>query len=153
MDDNVDDDVDDETGDSEYGDSNVTGYIYEKFNESKNIDKTFRNISYNVSARYYLGFKDYETLNRFINTDLYSLYFISFPNTAATIFCFVLIIVFIPLITCSIKRFRHKDVKMYQMKVLIGQLSYMQNYGLYYHIYFSILDFILTLLMNMLKYI
>ena len=52
MDDNVDDDdVDDETGDSEYGDSNVTGYIYEKFNESKNIDKTFRNISDNVSTR------------------------------------------------------------------------------------------------------
>ena len=52
----------------------MTGYIYEKFNESKNIDKTFRNISDNVSARYYLGFKDYETLNRFINTDLYIIY-------------------------------------------------------------------------------
>jgi len=61
---------DDETGDSEYGDSYVTDYIYEKFNKSKNIDKTYRNISDNVSARYYLGFKDYETLNRFTNTDL-----------------------------------------------------------------------------------
>ena len=111
VDENVnDDDVDDETGDSEYGDSNVTDYIYEKFNESNNIDKTYRNISDNVSARYYLGFKDYETLNRFRNTDLYSLYFLSFLNTAATIFCFVLIIVFIPLITCSIQRFSHKDV-------------------------------------------
>jgi len=61
----------DEIDDSEYGDSYVTDYIYEKFNESKNIDKTYRNISDNVAAHFYLGFKDYETLNRFINTDLY----------------------------------------------------------------------------------
>lgn len=103
-------DDDDEIDDSEYGDSYVTGYIKKKFKESINIDKTYRNISDNVYARYYLGFKDYETMNQFTNADLYNLYFISFPNTTSNIFCFALIIVLIALIIFSITRFCHKDV-------------------------------------------
>ena len=125
----------DEIDDSEYGDSYVTDYIYEKFNESKNIDKTYRNISDNVAAYFYLGFKDYETLNRFINTDLYNLYTISFPNSAAHIFCFVLIIAFIPLIIFSITRFCHKDVPnegFNREAVLCGKLYIIIPYLIFY---------------------
>ena len=113
----------------------MTNYIYEKFNESKNIDKTYRNISDNVAANFYLGFKDYETLNRFINTDLYNLYTISFPNSAAHIFCFVLIIVFIPLIIFSITRFCHKDVPnegFNREAVLCGKLYIIIPYLIFY---------------------
>ena len=126
---------DDETGDSEYGDSYVTDYIYEKFNESKNIDKTYRNISDNVSARYYLGFKDYEKLNRFTNTDLYNLYFISFPNTVSVVFCFIMIFAFIPLIIFSLKRFCHKDVPnegFDREAVLVGKLIIIIPYLIFY---------------------
>ena len=47
-----------------YGDSYVTSYINEKLKEPKNIDKTFRIISDKISAGYYLGFQDVDSMNK-----------------------------------------------------------------------------------------
>ena len=68
------DDYDDEI----YGDSKMTNYIYDRFNDDINIDKSYKNIYDNFYVGNYIGFKDISNLNEYINHDLYELYLLCF---------------------------------------------------------------------------
>ena len=100
------DDYDDEI----YGDSKMTNYIYDRFNDDINIDKSYKNIYDNFYVGNYIGFKDISNLNEYINHDLYESYFTVFPNLTADIFCYISSIVMIILIIYSFIRFCHKDI-------------------------------------------
>ena len=93
-----------------YGDSDVEYYILSRFKDQINIDKTLRRISKNILAGCYLGFKDYNSMTKFFNMDLYNLYSFEFANTATFIFCIFSIVACSFLIIFSIRRFFHKDV-------------------------------------------
>ena len=68
------DDYDDEI----YGDSKMTNYIYDRFNDDINIDKSYKNIYDNFYVGNYIGFKDISNLNEYINHDLYESYLLCF---------------------------------------------------------------------------
>ena len=93
-----------------YGDSKMTNYIYDRFNDDINIDKSYKNIYDNFYVGNYIGFKDISNLNEYINHDLYESYFTVFPNLTADIFCYISSIVMIILIIYSFIRFCHKDI-------------------------------------------
>ena len=129
-----------------YGNSDVTAYIKQKFIESKNIDKTFRNISNNVSAGNYLGFKDVDSMNKFSNKDLYNIYnaYINrYPNVCSFVFTIILFVAFIILIIFSLTRFCHKDVANEGFdgaSVLCGKLAIIIPYSAFFigfFIYFT----------------
>ena len=61
-----------------YGDSKMTNYIYDRFNDDINIDKSYKNIYYNYYVGNYIGFKDFSNLNEYINHDLYESYLLCF---------------------------------------------------------------------------
>ena len=91
-----------------YGDSYVTSYINEKLKEPKNIDKTFRIISDKISAGYYLGFQDVDSMNKYSNKDLYNLYTFyldRYPNLRSFVFSIILFVIFIIIIIFSLTRF------------------------------------------------
>ena len=80
--------MDDYDDDEIYGDSKMTNYIYDRFNDDINIDKSYKNIYDNFYVGNYIGFKDISNLNEYINHDLYESYFTVFPNsTFNSIFC------------------------------------------------------------------
>ena len=95
---------------TKYEKSAALKYIDKRLNDDINIDKSYRNISNEISVGYYLGFKDYSNLEKFNNLDLYNLYFTDFPDKIAEIFGFILIFLYILLIAQSVQRFLHKDV-------------------------------------------
>ena len=68
------DDYDDEI----YGDSKMTNYIYDRFNDDINIDKSYKNIYDNYYVGNYIGFKDISNLNEYINHGLYESYLLCF---------------------------------------------------------------------------
>ena len=94
----------------EYGDSDMTEYIYKKFNEDINIDKSYKKIYNNLYVGNYIGYADINNMNDYDNMDLYETYLTVFPNLAADVFCYFSIIVLIILIIYSITRFCHKDI-------------------------------------------
>ena len=61
-----------------YGDSKMTNYIYDRFNDDINIDKSYKNIYDNFYTGNYIGFKDISNLNEYINHDLYESYLLCF---------------------------------------------------------------------------
>ena len=129
--------------DKTYGDSTVTSYIEEKFSESKNIDKTFRNISEKINAGYYLGFQDVDAMNKFSNKDFYNLYLERYPNVCSFVFSIILFVAFFILIIFSLKRFCHKDVANEESdgsSVTCGKLMIIIPYSAFYigfFIYFT----------------
>ena len=93
-----------------YGNSEVSCYISERFDDPINIDKSIRNISDNISVGNYLGFKDYASLEKYSSLDLYNLYFTSFPHLPVYVFCYFFILTYLSLMIISMVRFCHKDV-------------------------------------------
>jgi hypothetical protein len=70
--------LDDYDDDEIYGDSKMTNYIYDRFNDDINIDKSYKNIYDNFYVGNYIGFKDISNLNEYINHDLYESYLLCF---------------------------------------------------------------------------
>ena len=64
------------------GKKEVTEFIEKKMSEKINEDKSYRNISDNLYAGNYIGFKDSSQMEKFDKLDLYTTYFTLFPNTA-----------------------------------------------------------------------
>ena len=95
--------------DEEYGDSDMTEYIYQKFNEEINIDKSYKKVYNNLYVGNYIGYADINNMNNYNDMDLYESYLTVFPNLTADVFCYFSIIVNIALIIYSIIRFCHKD--------------------------------------------
>jgi len=87
-----------------YGDAEVTNYIFDKFIEKKNIDTTYRNISDKVRAKYYLGFQDIDSLNKFTDKDFYNFYFVRYPNVASFVFTIILFVLFLGYVIFSLTR-------------------------------------------------
>ena len=56
----------------------MTNYIYDRFNDDINIDKSYKNIYDNFYVGNYIGFKDISNLNEYINHDLYESYLLCF---------------------------------------------------------------------------
>ena len=56
----------------------MTNYIYDRFNDDINIDKSYKNIYDNYYVGNYIGFKDISNLNEYINHDLYESYLLCF---------------------------------------------------------------------------
>ena len=128
-----------EEEDARWGNKEYTKYIWERIDDEINLDKSYKNISNETYVGNYLGFKDYSNLEKYMSLDLYNLYFIVFPNTAAYIFCYFLIAVFIMLIIFSMKRFCHKDVPNEgsdPCAVLTGKLMIIIPYLIFYIGYF-----------------
>ena len=98
-----------EEEEEKYGNSIVTSYIYSKFNEEKNLDKSLKNVSENLYIGNYLGFSDYNSMSTFMDINLHYLYFSRFPNYVSMVFCYICIIFLIILIICSLCRFFHED--------------------------------------------
>ena len=121
--------------DTNWEDTEYKDYINERFDDDINIDKSYIKIFSGKYTGNYLGFKDYSTLEKFTSLNLYDLYFIVFPNKAAYIFCYILIIAFIVLIVNSMKRFLHKDVPNEGFNadaVLFGKLTTIIPYLIFY---------------------
>ena len=91
------------------GGKDTTKYIKGCFDSLINIDKSFKNVTENLYVGNYIGFKDYNSMNKFINIDLRYLYFSPFPNLTSMIFCYFCIIFLVILIIFSLCRFFHKD--------------------------------------------
>ena len=72
-----------------YGNRDLTTYILKKFNEKKNIDKSYKHLYGNLYSRKYIGFDNIEEINIFINTDFSYNYKKKFPNTAAIVFGYI----------------------------------------------------------------
>ena len=70
--------MDDYDDDEIYGDSKMTNYIYDRFNDDINIDKSYKNIYDNYYVGNYIGFKNISNLNEYINHDLYESYLLCF---------------------------------------------------------------------------
>ena len=66
----------------------MTNYIYDRFNDDINIDKSYKNIYDNFYVGNYIGFKDISNLNEYINHDLYESYFTVFPNLTFLLYKF-----------------------------------------------------------------
>ena len=94
----------------EYGDSKMTEYIKNKFNDDINIDRSFKNIANNLYVGNYIGFIDFNNMTFFHKFDLYESYFTVFPNLAADVLCYFSIVALIGLIIYSIIRFCHEDI-------------------------------------------
>ena len=88
----------------DYGNSDFTDYIEQRFKDDINKDNSFRKLDYNAYGGNYLGFKDYSSLEKFSNLDLHALYIISFPNKAADVFCYFLAVIFTGMVIYSIIR-------------------------------------------------
>ena len=97
-----------ENKDDKYGDSELTSYILEKFNEFNNIDKGYEKIYDKLYIRNYIGFRTYKEMNEFINFDFRNQIKDIFPNDSLIIghFCFIPLIF---LIIFSITRICYKD--------------------------------------------
>ena len=95
--------------DTIYGNKETTQYIKERLNDNINKDKSYRKLYNETYGGNYLGFKDYSSLEKFTNLDLYNLYFISFPNKAADIFCYFLAVIFTGMIIYSIVTWTKED--------------------------------------------
>ena len=88
-----------------YATEECTTAIKGHFESEENIDKSFKNVFKNLYVGNYIGFKDYSSMNKFMNIDLYYLYFHSFPdgivNACCCIFLFpIFVITILPLIIC-----------------------------------------------------
>ena len=83
----------------ESGDSKMTEYIKNKFNEDMNIDKSFKNIANNLYVGNYIGFIDFNNMT----------YFNVFHEFDAYVLCYCSVLLLFGLIIYSIKRFCHKD--------------------------------------------
>ena len=128
-----------EEEDARWGNKEYTKYIWERLDDEINLDKSYKNISNDTYVGNYLGFKDYSNLEKYMSLDLYNLYFIVFPNTAAYVFCYFLIVIFIGLIIFSLTRFLHKDVPnegFDPCAVLMGKLFIIIPYLIFFIGYF-----------------
>ena len=82
-----------------YGDEEYTEKMKSYFEQEKNLDKSYKNIFQNLYVGNYIGFNDYSNMNKYMDIDLYYLYFHSFPNDTAYVFCIVCMIpIFITII-------------------------------------------------------
>ena len=127
-----------------YGDPDVTNFIFKKFYEPINIDKTFRNISNKINAGYYLGFKDIDSMNKFANKDFYNFYFERYPNVCSFVFTIILFVIFSILIIYSLTKLCHKDVdneEFDRSDMLCGKLCIIIPYTAFFigfFIYFTV---------------
>ena len=92
-------------GNDLYATEECTTAIKGYFESENNTDKSFKNVFENLYVGNYIGFKDYSSMNKFMNIDLYYLYFHSFPDDGVIICCYFLllpifIITILPLIIC-----------------------------------------------------
>ena len=76
-----------------YGDEEYTEKMKSYFEQEKNLDKSYKNIFQNLYVGNYIGFNDYSSMNKYMDIDLYYLYFHSFPNDAAYVFCKLVVII------------------------------------------------------------
>jgi hypothetical protein len=70
----------------------ISNYIYNKFNESQNVDKYYKKIYNYLYTKNYIGFESYEKMNSFMDMDLHNYYFKKFPNTKSYTFAIVSLI-------------------------------------------------------------
>ena len=101
--------IEEESTEIFYGDTSVTNYILEKFNEKINIDIYYQKINNNLYYRNYIGFENNQQMEEFIKTDFRYNYKKIFPNTAAIVFGFISTIPFLILIIFAICRLSYKD--------------------------------------------
>ena len=93
-----------------YGDSDVTDYILEKFEETINIDLNYKKIYNNLYYRNYIGFENYKQMEEFINTDFRYYYKLKFPETFLIVFGFISTLPLFILIGFAICRLNYKDM-------------------------------------------
>lgn len=93
-----------------YGNSELTQYIYKKFEEKKNIDSYYKKIYHNIYVKNYIGFESIEKMNFIMNIDLLTLYLTMIPNYPSTIISIFCAIALIVLCIFSICRLNYKDV-------------------------------------------
>ena len=70
--------------------------------EKINEDKSYRNISNNLYAGNYIGFKDSSQMEKFDKLDFYTIYSTLFPNTAAVAFAYIVLFIYLILIVSTI---------------------------------------------------
>ena len=92
-----------------YGTEGTANYIKKFFNYANNIDKSFKNVTENLYVGNYIGFKDYNSMNKFMDIDLHYLYLSPFPNVVSMIFCYFSIITLLVLNIISLCRCCHED--------------------------------------------
>ena len=92
-----------------YETTDAMKYIRERLKDDINKDKSYRKLCEDTYGGNYLGFKDYSSLEKFTNLDLYQLYFISFPNKTADVFCYIFLAIFTGMIIYSISRIYKED--------------------------------------------
>ena len=92
-----------------YGDTDMTNYILEKFNEKINIDIYYQEIDIDLYYRNYIGFGNNQQMEEFINTDFIYNYKIIFPDEVFIILGFLSTLPFLILIIFSITRLCYKD--------------------------------------------
>ena len=85
-----------------WGNKEVTEFIEKKMSEKINEDKSYRNISNNLYAGNYIGFKDSSQMEKFDKLDFYTIYSTLFPNTAAVAFAYIVLFIYLILIVSTI---------------------------------------------------
>ena len=117
------------------GNKEVTEFIEKKMSEKINEDKSYRNISNNLYAGNYIGFKDSSQMEKFDKLDLYTTYFTLFPNTAAVAFAYIILFICLILIVATIYGLFKKDqeenflavrmvISLFTLIIFIGYFSY-----------------------------
>ena len=119
-----------------YGDEDYTEKMKSYFEQEKNLDKSYKNIFQNLYVGNYIGFNDYSSMNKYIDIDLYYLYFHSFPNDTAYIFCIICLMLIIAIIfivvlklSCRIDNpFEQKDDCCDKVQKLVVIISYLATF-------------------------
>ena len=96
--------------DAFYGNSKSNKYIYEKFEEKKNIDIYFKKIYDKIYVKNYIGFESYEQMDIFLKADLFHIFLQMIPDYASTIISIFCALVLLGLCIFSICRLNYKDV-------------------------------------------
>ena len=94
---------------SSYGDSKMTTYILDKFNEDNNIDKCYEKIYDKLYIRNYIGFDTYIQMKEFIDINFRSQIKGIFPNYASIVIGYISLGPILGLIIFSITRICYKD--------------------------------------------
>ena len=118
-----------------WGNKEVTEFIEKKMSEKINEDKSYRNISNNLYAGNYIGFKDSSQMEKFDKLDFYTIYFTLFPNTAAVAFAYIVLFIYLILIVSTIYGLFKKEqeenfltsrmvISLFTLIIFIGYFSY-----------------------------
>ena len=119
-----------------YGDEEYTEKMKSYFEQEKNLDKSYKNIFQNLYVGNYIGFNDYSNMNKYMDIDLYYLYFHHFPNDTAYIFCIICLMLIIAIIfivvlklSCRIDNpFEQKDDCCDKVQKLVVIISYLATF-------------------------